>query len=150
MGDQVIEGASGSVGASRHADAGGDDFFRAGVFMGNLQFKYRSANALSHLFGAMDVGVGEQHDKFLAAITGEDVGGALEGSLQRCRYLFQAAVAHWVAVIVVKQLKVIDVEHNHRYWGMCTLGNGPLLFRQLIKGSAVVELGETITLTEPL
>ncbi len=71
----------------------------------------RQAQALATAFQLFRVGVGQQQDELLAAVTGQDVAIAQTGTRHRGEGL-QDPIAGGVAVAVVDPLEVIEVDQR--------------------------------------
>ena len=100
------------AGVRRDADADGDDFLFAAVVR-DVQCAQRRAQLLGHGEGTVFVGVGEDDDELLPAITGRDVGGPAHHGSDALAQRLEAGVASGVAVEVVIGLEAIDIDDEN-------------------------------------
>jgi len=67
-------------GHAGNAQAQGDDGGHFGIGVGDLALLQFRADALGHFQGAVEVRVGEDADELLAAVAGDEIGGAEQGA----------------------------------------------------------------------
>jgi hypothetical protein len=94
--------------------------------------------------GAVQVGVGQQDRKLLAAKTRRDVSGAVRAGLHRLADHLQAGVARHMPVVVIESLEIIDVDHHQRNRRL--VAYRPLEFgvQPLVEMTSVGQAGETV------
>ncbi len=101
--------------------------------------------ALSDLHGAFPVGVGEHEHHLVPADAPCQVGVPKHGA-DGVAHLAEHPVPGGVAVRVVEQLEVVQVDHHQRQRASALLGPPPLDGQPLMDPAMVVETGERIAL----
>ena len=96
------------------------------------------------LRGLREVDAGQQQRKFLAAIARDQHGVFQRDDGQRFADPAQAGVAHDVAIVVVEQLEMIDIDHHQRDRLVCLGGLLPLLLQPHVETAAIGEAGEAV------
>ena len=81
--------------------------------MRNLQIVHGLAQALGRLTRLGQIGVLQDDDEFLAAVADHEIVLGAHGIAKCLGNLLQAAIAFGVSAMIVEQLEVIDVDHQH-------------------------------------
>jgi hypothetical protein len=95
------------------------------------------ADRFGNVQGAGQLGVGEQGDKLLAAVAGGGVARPAHLAGDAFSDAAQDVVAHLVAVVVIVQLEMVDIEHQHGDRGLMPGGAAPFTLQRFLEGAAV-------------
>ena len=103
----------------------------------------RLANPLGKQRGPVEVGAGQNHGEFLAAVTHHNVGFPRDGIEQPGDGL-QHVVPFEMPMFVVDRLEMIDVEHHQRKAGFIAAHHGELHSQGVVERPAVQHAGERV------
>jgi MFS family permease len=135
--------AAAKVGPARTATAFGF-LGSAAVWLCFAFFLDGNANPLGDDAGSRFVGGRQENRELLAAVTGDPVAGTLDDARQGAGHAPQAFVAALVAVGVVVQLEVIDVDHEQGQGAGFPRGATPLHGQAVVKTAAVGHAGQAV------
>ena len=148
-GNKVFGGIFGTGGLPGEAHADGDVLIRAfGVF--NLEQLDGIAQLARQRGQGFGVDVVPDDGKFLAAIAGDEIEGAVHELLQGGGDLMQHGIAGNVAVVVVIRLEVVDIDHRQREGFALALGLTPQAGKTLRELAAVGQFGERVGIGQHL
>ena len=110
---------------------------------------HRHTNTLRERLGAGVIGFGQEHQKLLASIPGDDIAQP-NGIEQQSRHIAQYIVADEVAICIVDALEVIEIDHQQRECGVVAQRPFHLCRNPIRQGTTIEELRQRISLRELL
>ena len=112
--------------------------------MGDQELLDRPARLLGERGDPRQIEAGQQQGEFFAAIAGDEHGVLERDQRQRFADCAQAGIACDVAIAVVVQLEMIDIDHHQRHRLIDLAGAPPFLLELTVKAAAVGKPGEAV------
>ena len=123
------------------ADAHSDEPCRQRCFVRDAERLDCVEDAVEQVLSAGTRRLRQQHDKLLAAIARDQICRAQAGAHQGLRHGPQAGIACRMAIAVVEQLEVVDINHQQRQRVAGPPGAVPFPLQRLVEAPPVGDVG---------